>query len=506
MLIGGKLRSKYAGEHIDYALFGVFPAAIEADILIACGTSPSANQGGDRPQINLQNFNPKYLPSTFSRARSSSDLVESDPSLKIDTTHLKWESYVKAAYLGTLAFLRGQGGDKEGGLESGEKEDWNLLIDGRVPAGSGLSSSAALVVSATLTFLLLSRSSSKQHPQIAKSTLVSLSIESEKRVGINSGGMDQSASILAQGDAALYIDFYPSVKAEVVRVPGSSSGKGGYAWVIAHSCVVSDKVVSREGGYNLRVFETRVGARLLASALGLPTSDKPLLLREVVQLYIDKEASSSKKLTLAQALDEFITQVDLLFDTTGLPPSDPSTLIPKVPVTIEDLVRLSGLPQDNFTEIYLQSKIDPSRNKGGGFLIRERTRHVLEEARRVLEFRELCRDRDGDSGSENLKETMERLGSLMNASQKSCDTLFDCSCPEIGQITGIARAAGALGSRLTGAGWGGSTISLVENEKVKGFFEKLKEEYEPYKKMGEEEFAKVVFATGMGAGAGIWVV
>jgi hypothetical protein len=47
---------------------------------------------------------------------------------------------------------------------------------------------------------------------------------------------------------------------------------------------------------------------------------------------------------------------------------------------------------------------------------------------------------------------LSRLGQLMNDSHASCAGLYDCSCPELDALVGAARAAGALGSRLTGEG------------------------------------------------------
>ena len=58
------------GEHIDYVLFGAFPAAIERDILIACGPSrPSSTSGvAETPApggVRAENLNPKYSPQNF---------------------------------------------------------------------------------------------------------------------------------------------------------------------------------------------------------------------------------------------------------------------------------------------------------------------------------------------------------------------------------------------------------------------------------------------------------
>jgi len=89
----------------------------------------------------------------------------------------------------------------------------------------------------------------------------------------------------------------------------------------------------------------------------------------------------------------------------------------------------------------------------------------------------------------------------MNGSHQSCSDLFDCSCPELDELTALARASGAYGSRLTGAGWGGCTVSLVSESKVEEFKNQLKEGYPKYRGLTEEELDEVVFATKPSSGA-----
>lgn len=89
----------------------------------------------------------------------------------------------------------------------------------------------------------------------------------------------------------------------------------------------------------------------------------------------------------------------------------------------------------------------------------------------------------------------------MNASQNSCATLYECSCPELDELTQIARDAGAYGSRLTGAGWGGCSISLVDESDVEGFIQRVKARYAPYKGLSDDDLKEAIFATRPGSGA-----
>ena len=54
---------------------------------------------------------------------------------------------------------------------------------------------------------------------------------------------------------------------------------------------------------------------------------------------------------------------------------------------------------------------------------------------------------------------------------------------------------------VSGAGWGGCTISLVAENQVDNFIQKLKETYPPYKNLEGDALNEVIFATKPGRGA-----
>jgi galactokinase len=90
----------------------------------------------------------------------------------------------------------------------------------------------------------------------------------------------------------------------------------------------------------------------------------------------------------------------------------------------------------------------------------------------VQDFKKIC---DDESLDENEK--VQKLGKLMNESHVSCDMLYECSSPELNELTKMARDAGALGSRLTGAGWGGCCVSLVRKSELSEFIQKVMDYY-----------------------------
>ncbi len=59
---------------------------------------------------------------------------------------------------------------------------------------------------------------------------------------------------------------------------------------------------------------------------------------------------------------------------------------------------------------------------------------------------------------------LTRFGTLLFESHESCRRLYECSAPELDLVVAAARRGGALGARLTGAGWGGAVLVLLGKE------------------------------------------
>ncbi|KAJ1764026.1 galactokinase, partial [Coemansia sp. RSA 1813] len=211
-------RVNIIGEHIDYCGFPVFPMAIAPDTLIAARAN-----GTDR--VRVANIDGERYPAhDFSAASEIFD---------IDSTVHEWSNYFKCGYRGIFDYLDRRDGK---GLDA--------LLDGTVPAGGGLSSSAAFVCA---TELVVQRVNGVG---LSQNELASIAAGAERYVGVNSGGMDQTASIMGQQGSALFIEFHPKLQATPVKLPESSPP---LVFVIANTLVVSDKHVTAPVCYNLRV-------------------------------------------------------------------------------------------------------------------------------------------------------------------------------------------------------------------------------------------------------------
>jgi galactokinase len=96
-----------------------------------------------------------------------------------------------------------------------------------------------------------------------------------------------------------------------------------------------------------------------------------------------------------------------------------------------------------------------------------RCRHVVSENQRTLRAAESLREND-----------LNAFGALLNASHESLRDDYEVSCRELDILVEIAQAQnGVYGSRMTGGGFGGCTISIVQEDRVDSFIKNVTSEY-----------------------------
>lgn len=121
---------------------------------------------------------------------------------------------------------------------------------------------------------------------------------------------------------------------------------------------------------------------------------------------------------------------------------------------------------------------------------------------------DVCRKRAGHAVYENQRtiravqalknNDIEEFGRLMNASHVSLRDDYEVSCEEIDILVDLAwKIPGVIGSRITGGGFGGCTVSIVKNDAVDTFIDTIGKQYK--EKVGHEaEFYVVEIGNGAG--------
>lgn len=98
---------------------------------------------------------------------------------------------------------------------------------------------------------------------------------------------------------------------------------------------------------------------------------------------------------------------------------------------------------------------------------------------------------------------METLGKLMLESHESLRDLYECSHPQLDKLVDLSREY-TLGTRLTGAGWGGCTVSLLLPDNVDKYMNFLKEKF--YGPHGvTDKLDAVLFSTAPQSGACVYL-
>lgn len=318
-------RVNLIGEHIDYSEGFVLPFAIK-----------------DRTTAAIRKREDSTVRIASAQRRNkvvTVDINNVKPGLKGE-----WERYA----LGVLWSM---------GIKTGV----DLMIDGHVPLGAGLSSSAALECSvATAVNHLFDMGFSLED-------LARLTQKAENQyVGVPCGIMDQSVSLMATTGSALLLDCRDL---STRNIPFDVASSGLELLIIdtqAHHALT-------DGGYA----ERRASCESVAAKLGIKS------MRELSMTQLDSAKES-------------LTQVEYV-----------------------------------------------------------RARHAVSEMQRVLDCVEAL-----------SKSDFVKVGELINQSHASLRDDYTVSCAELDTAVDAALAAGALGSRMVGGGFGGSAIALIEASKT----------------------------------------
>lgn len=352
-----------------------------------------------------------------------------------------WANYVKAGIQGVIDHFGARG------VPDAKLRGATMIVDGRVPVAAGLSSSSALTVAAALAFMALNGL------ELAPLECAAMLARSEWYVGTRGGGMDQAAALMGRRDHALFIEFNP-LRVRAIKMPS------GAALVVADSCEIADKSGSVRTEYNRRVVECSLAARIIARQMKL---DGVRTLGDVVSASANWHSA------------------DLIAILEATAP-------PRLAPDLVEAAHILGISRDALADDLLGGgaigvKLDPS----APLEILRRARHVLTETERVVRAAAILEEGD-----------LVAMGALMNASHASLAADFDCSTPRLDRIVAAARNGGALGARLTGAGFGGSIVALSRAAEAERIFNSIDREY--YEPLGIDAHGKrAVLHAGAGA-------
>ncbi|VDM40122.1 unnamed protein product [Toxocara canis] len=277
----------------------------------------------------------------------------------------------------------------------------NVLVSGCIPPCSGLSSSSSIVCASALATLAMH--TSETFEVVSRAELAELCARAERYIGTEGGGMDQAIEILAVKGSAMLIEFNP-LQWTAVKLPDEA------LFAVVHCGATLNKAATSH--YNQRVVECRIAAQMIAKLSGVEDWKMIRTLGELARK-LDKSANE-------------MTSVMAFLD-----------------VDCCQCIAISARQNVCYYQIFMLCFIVQE------FKLEQRAMHVFSEASRVLHFRDASNKGD-----------IHRMGALMNESHESCRSLYECSCEELDRTVQECLHAGALGARLTGAGWGGCVVAL----------------------------------------------
>lgn len=367
-----------------------------------------------------------------------------------------WGNYIKAPCQAMFRWAEEQYEDKI------PLKGFKGVMIGDIPPAAGLSSSSAIVVCIGVIVSFVNQL------KIDKGTFAGLMARGEFYVGTLGGGMDQAASVFGHSQGPLRIMFKP-IRVEQIVMPS------GYSFIIANSLKKAKKSGSARFNFNNRSITCKLGHEIFKNAI---KDDFP-------------EAVLAPSLRRMQKLVGWENMPKYL------------NMIPNGGLSVAEISDLAKISEFEIKEKFLKladGEYLPIPEEG--FKVYDRLYHVFSEAKRVSQTKKAMWDGN-----------MNAVAKYMDESHASCRDNYEISCPEIEKLIKCLKNAGTMGSRITGAGWGGCTVSLVRKEEAQIIIQEVWQSYYMnYAKNAEglipvpeySEMSKVIFECVPAEGTGIF--
>ncbi|MFQ5809534.1 MAG: galactokinase [Armatimonadota bacterium] len=376
---------------------------------------------------------------------------------ELERTRGDWVNYVKGAVLRLQHRFREQ---RLCGM--------NLAVTGDIPRSAGLSSSSAVFVATIMATLCLN------DLDVAPDELADLCGEGEWFVGTRGGAGDHSAMIFGRRGHIARVRQFPLELLEYVAIPD------GCDVVICNSLRTAEKSSSELSAYNETIAAYGTCLLLVQDVLVREMGLDAAMVEEKVQhlgdIDLNKDVFPDELMyRVLKHIPELITREELL------------ARLPDHRDALEAIFRTHEEPERGYRSraVAMFGLSEIARSSGCAEMLKRgdlgafgELMYISHDGDRVVTF-----DADGEPtpfDNERTRVTDEYLDRLIaeRAELMYQHGGYRCSCEELDQLVDICkRVGGVLGAGLTGAGFGGCVLALVESGGTDGLLEALAEQY-----------------------------
>ncbi len=472
-------RVNLIGEHTDYTQGFVFPMAIEYStvcvgkgsiVVHSCtGTGTGTGTGTDQSsKCHIISSNQKPNAETGQREAitfdSSMDMKPLSSSSKDS-----WTNYVAGVVQRYIEDVLNKENDNH--TDQTYTISFQIAIAGNVPLGSGLSSSAALEV-AIATFierLLQSHHNGKEKEPFSVKDKALLCQKAEN-IFCNSpcGIMDQYVSAAGQAGTALLIDCRNLEYENVQLGGGDGDGDGDGGGSLSNADEKAQKVAEESSTISSQNEEEKKSCEDEQ-----PNNKKVRQSKPVFVICNSNVTHSIGGGEYPKRVAQCKTATEMLVKLHG------ERISSLRDATLNDVEMMKNIEREGDDD-------DDDDDVGMDDLIYRRAKHVVTENERTQNAKIAL-----------MNGNWVQFGQLMYQSHASMKNDYEVSCDEIDILVDLAQShPGVYGSRLTGGGFGGCTVTLVEKDQVQSLCKHMTKEYKS--RTGKDCFC---FETEPGNGA-----